>query len=601
MATAVETKLTGALRGAMDNLSRLLDLVGKPAWTTPALVSLGLLSSLAEAVGITLILVFLYTAMGEVEGAIAAGGLVGRVLQFLTGWIGGTSMLGLAILVLIVARAALALAYSLVSANISEGISERARNMVHRQYLSAPYAFVQRHEQAQLMEVLGTESWMVAQAYSAVTRLIINGCSILVFGILLVGISWKITLVALVGTLLISAALRRLSEPARRLGMESKLVHQDLGEHMLVTLHGLRAIRAYAQEDAHQQRFEASSAKARDTAMSLVRLSSWIGPATDVGYFGILCVIIAGAGWWGVEFVVTLAAVALLYRLQPHARELESRLLGLSQMQPQLQSLRVMLEPDKGYLLDGPREIAEIGQEIVFDDVSFSYAGGQQVLDRLSFRIPAGKTTALIGNSGAGKTTIVNLLLRLYEPVSGTIRVDGHKLDDLRRAAWLGLIGVAGQDVDLVEGTVADNLRMARHDAGEEEMRAAAQSAGVAEFVEGLPEGFDTWIGQEGMRFSGGQRQRIGLARALLRDPRFLILDEAMSALDQGLEDRIRHTIENRLAGRTLLVITHRLETLRDAAHAVWIDNGRVKAEGHPHDILRLVAGQSEIVSPLET
>ncbi len=186
-------------------------------------------------------------------------------------------------------------------------------------------------------------------------------------------------------------------------------------------------------------------------------------------------------------------------------------------------------------------------QSIRFEGISFAYADGlPPALDDVSFEIPAGRTTALVGASGAGKTTLIHLLLRLYAPGAGTIRIDGVPLQDLKRTDWLGLLAVAGQDVDLIEGTVLDNIRMADAEASQDDVLAAARMAGVDEFVDALPEGYETWIGQQGHRFSGGQRQRLGLARALLRKPQLLILDEAMNALDSALERRIRQAIADR-------------------------------------------------------
>jgi len=213
--------------------------------------------------------------------------------------------------------------------------------------------------------------------------------------------------------------------------------------------------------------------------------------------------------------------------------------------------------------------------------VTFQYEkGSEPALKDVTFEIPAGVTTALVGASGAGKTTIINLLLRLYQPSSGRIWVDDMPLEEVRRTDWLKLLAVAGQDVDLIEGTVIDNIRMADINATEAEVVAASRIAGVSEFVEELSEGYATWIGQQGMRFSGGQRQRIGLARAILRNPEFLMLDEAMSALDRTLEERIRGAIHERFAGRTLLIITHRVETVVDAEHVIRIEEGRVVEEG---------------------
>jgi ABC-type multidrug transport system fused ATPase/permease subunit len=181
---------------------------------------------------------------------------------------------------------------------------------------------------------------------------------------------------------------------------------------------------------------------------------------------------------------------------------------------------------------------------------------------------------------------VINLLLRLYEPTAGSITVDGVPLDEIRRSDWLALLAVAGQDVDLVEGTVMDNIRMAGGDASDEAVVAAAQVAGAHEFIEDLPGGYNTWIGQQGMRLSGGQRQRVGLARAVLREPAFLLLDEATNALEPALERRIRAAIRGRFNGSTILVITHRPESVTSADHVVCIEGGRVVAEGAPHDLL---------------
>lgn len=571
-----------ARRAALDHLSRLLRIAQAPRWATPALITLGLASSIAETLGITLIILFFYSAMGQLEQAASVGGVLGRALTYASGWFGSSLQMAAVILLLIVARGGLAFANSIISAYVSEQINEKARNLIHEQYLTVSYSFIQRHEQAQLMEVLGTESWMVAGAYRSLTRIVISGCSILVFAIFLLALSWQITLIAIVGSLLISRGLRRLSEPAQELGKRVKRVHQQLGEHMLLTLEGLRTIRAYGQEGLHQQRFIRSSAEARRTSLALTRLSSLLSPLTEVGYLGILCVIIAGSSLWDTNFATTLAAVALLYRLQPYTREIDSNLLYLAQIEPQLRSVRTMLrKDDKHYPQPGHQPMHALRKGIRFENVTFQYQGGSKpALQDATFEIPAGVTTALVGASGAGKTTIINLLLRLYQPSSGTIWVDDVPLEDVRRTDWLRLLAVAGQDVELVEGTVIDNIRMADNDATDEDVVAASRVAGVAEFIESLPEGYRTWIGQQGLRFSGGQRQRLGLARAILRNPGFLMLDEAMSALDRELEGQLRGAIEDRFAGRTILMITHRLEAVLNADNVIRIEDGRVVAAG---------------------
>jgi ABC-type multidrug transport system fused ATPase/permease subunit len=568
-----------ARRLALEHLSALLRLLPKPAWATPVLIALGLATSLAETLGITLIVAFLYSALGQSgDAAAVVGGLLGQALDRASAVLPSPALMALGILVLIVARAGLAYANRAISAEVGERISEAARNRIHEHYLTAPYAFMQRHQQAQLMEVLGTESWLIAHAYRSLTRLLIGACSVVVFGAFLLALSWQITLTAIVGSIATSLLLRRLSRPAQALGMQVKEVHQDLGEQMLMTIEGLRTIRAYGQERLHQERFVRSSARARHTSLALTRLWALLDPITEVGYLAVLCVIVAAAVHLNVGLANILAATALLYRLQPHVREIEGHLLYLAQIEPQLRSVRSMLHTDGTPHEDqGHRPIDALRRGIRFEGVGFTYAGGlRPALDNVSFDIPAGRTTALIGPSGAGKTTLIHLLLQLYTPGAGTISVDGVPLQDLRRTDWLALLAVAGQDVDLIEGSVLDNIRMADPNASHDDVLAAARLAGVAEFVVPLTEGFETWIGQQGHRFSGGQRQRLGLARALLRKPQLLILDEAMNALDGELAARIRKAIDAHLPACAVLVISHHADAVRDADHVVHLDGGHV-------------------------
>ena len=577
-----------ARRAALAELFRLLRVAPLPRWATPLLIALGLAASLAETVGITLVLLFFYLAMGQVELATSTSGLLGDALRQTTNWFHSSTETAFVVLVLIVARGALSFANTLISARVGEQINEAARNRVHLQYLSASYSFFQRHDEAHLMEVLGTETWLISGAYSSLTRIIVSSCSIFLFVSFLFALSVKITVTAIAASMIISAGLRYLARPMQELGSGVKQVHQRLGEHMLMTIQGMRTIRAYGQEDVHQDRFERASTDARRVALGLARLSALVSPLTEVGYLMVLCLVIASADLWGIGFATSLTAVALLYRLQPHMRELETSLLYMAQIEPQLRSIRLMLSTDdKEYPKHGQFAISKLSDRISFRKVTFRYdSRSDPALDDVSFDIPAGKVTALIGASGAGKTTIVNLLLRLYSATEGIIRVDGRPIEDVGRTDWLALLAIAGQDVDLVEGTVIDNVRMAKNDASEEEVLHALRVAGISELVEALPDKYNTWIGQHGLRFSGGQRQRLGLARAIVRNPQFLILDEAMNALDRTLEESVKRAVQVQLKGRTLLLITHRLEFVLDADHLICVEAGRVCAEGSPSKLL---------------
>ena len=585
---AADNKSPNSRLTAISDLAHLLRLTPRPGRATILLIVLGLLSSFAEPLGVTLILLFVYSAMGQVDAIASAGGAIGSVLAFAARQFDEPIEIAFVILFLIALRGALAYAFSLVGAAVSARISETAMNLIHKQYLSVSYDYIRKHEKAQLMEVLGTESWMLAGAHANLAKIVVHLCSILIFGSFLLILSWRVTLIAVAGSVLIVLGMRLLSKPARRIGREVKQVHQDLAEQMLITLEGMRTIRAYGLEDMHQRRFLSHSERARENSIAQSRLSTLLNPLTEVGYLAILCVIIALGSYLNASFAAIIGCVLMLYRLQPHIWGLESSMLQLAQVEPQLRSVRSMLETkNKHYPAPGTIPFPRLIRGISFDHVTFGYRDGHPpVLNDVSFEIPAGRTTALVGASGAGKTTVVNLLLRLYDPDLGTIKVDGVDLAAVSRRDWLGQLAVAGQDVELVEGTVANNIGMARDNATMEEIIDAARIAGVEEFVTPLEDGFDSWIGQDGLDFSGGQRQRLGLARAILRDPQILILDEAMSALDRDLEDRIRSALDTRLKGRTLLLITHRIETVLSADNIVCIANGRVVSSGRPQSLL---------------
>lgn len=578
----------GRRRLTADELRRLFRFAAPQAWAAPVLVVLGFAASLAETLGITLVVVFLYAAIGHGVAAPSAGGPLDWVFAMVRTHlsVSDDSTVAIAGLIfgLITAKAGLSLAYSVVSSRVRHRLSEVVRNGLHRRFLMAPYTEIRRHDQGDLLNLLATSSWSIAEACMSATRVLINACSIVVFGAFLLSLSWQLTAIAAVGSIALFLALHLLTDRARRLGASNKDINQNLAARTLVVLQGMRTIRAFAQEARYQREFERSSAEARATSFSLERLYALINPATEIGYFALLCVIVAVAEAIATPFATTLACVALLYRLQPHMRELEGHLLHLAQLEPEMRSVLGMLGPgERTCLPPGSVRFDGLRDGVRFEDVTFTHPGAARpALARASFTIPAGRITAIVGESGAGKTTIVNLLIQLYSADSGTILVDGVPLDRLSRADWLTRLAVAGQDVELVEGTIEENIRMSRPEADAAEMRAASAAAGALGFIEAQPDGFESWIGQQGLNLSGGQRQRIGIARAVLRDPELLILDEATNALDAALEDAIRTNLRSAFAGRTLLLITHRMETALAADHVVLVQEGGIAGTGAP-------------------
>ncbi len=525
--------------------------------------------------------------MGRTSEIFSPGSVVGNALNSVISTTGSGKILLLTIFTLILARIGLIYSYSMITASVRYRLSETVRNRLSQQFLGVSYDFILRHDQGKLLNTWTYESWLIGDMYLSLGRVLINSCSAVIFIGFLAKISWQLLLVGGSGIFLLALAMHFLSKPARNMGRRARTEHEKIAKRMLVMLQGMRAVRVFAQERQYHRRFEAASAKVRQISISYERLQALVSPAVQSGYLLVLAAIVLASNLWGISFVATLAFVALLYRLQPCMRDLEINVLNIAQLEASAASVISMLDSsDKVYLPSGTASCGGLRRDIRFEAVSFAYADGtSRSLDQISFTIPAGSVTALVGMSGAGKTTIANLLLRLYQPVSGSILIDGVPLGDLSRESWLSRIAAAGQDMELIEGTVCDNLRVARPEASLSEIRKAAETAHILDTIECLPEGFDTWIGQHGLKLSGGQRQRLGLALALLRDPDILILDEATNALNGGLEHAVLNAVRRELAGRTLLIITHRLESALLADRVICIGAGSVLEAGSPTEL----------------
>jgi len=554
-------------------------------WAPPTLLVLGLGAALADGISVSLVVLFLYTLIGKADDALLPGGIVSQVFQTAQD-LGGKSStaLGLLIFAVVLVKTALNMAYGLVTTTVKNGISEDMRLRVHAQYLAVSYDYIQRHEYADMLNVLAKESWSIPDAYYIVTRIAINICGIAVLGTFLLAVSWQLTAIAIAGSSIIFFVTQRFAGPLRRLYEKAITLNNELGHRMLTTLQGMRTIRAFAREEYDRARFQKASMAVRKSFVRMGWSHSFVGPIGDIGHLAVLGLIAASAGALGIGASAALAAIALLYRLQPQVQELQGNWLNLATMDPSLRVVRGVIDKsDKQYLPEGSKPFEGLKQEIRFEAVSLTYPGAHKpALDKVSFAIPRGHTVAIVGPSGCGKTTIVNLLLRLYRPDSGLITVDGTPLFELRRTQWLGKLAVAGQDVELIDGTIDENITIGRDELAVRGKREATTAAGILDFIEQTESGFDTWVGERGLNISGGQRQRIGLARALFGNPETLILDEATSALDGSLEAEVRGNIGRYSKGKTLILITHRLETVLLADHIVCIEDGRVVEQGVP-------------------
>ena len=357
------------------------------------------------------------------------------------------------------------------------------------------------------------------------------------------------------------------------------------------TLSGVRVVRAFGQERRHGSRFAELNDENRDANMKTVYLNAAYFPSVE------LLSAVATAGillYGGNQVLDDEATIGVLASFVFYLQSFFDPIQSLSQLYTTYQAGMAALdkifelldeEPD---ITDRPDaiELPRVRGEIEFEDVNFSYDGEQPALTELSLVVPPGQTVALVGATGAGKSTFAKLVARFYDPDDGRVLVDGHDLRDVSERSLRSQLGIVPQEGFLFSGTIRDNIAFGRPDAGDDEVQAAARAVGAHEFIERLPDGYDTEVGERGGHLSAGQRQLVAFARAAAADPRILILDEATSNVDVRTEAQIERGLRRLLAGRTAIVIAHRLSTIRGAGRIVVLDHGRIAEQGTHEELL---------------
>ncbi len=363
-----------------------------------------------------------------------------------------------------------------------------------------------------------------------------------------------------------------------------------LGAQLAANLEGVETIKAFVAEGREVERIRALSDAYRSANRKAIVLSSAFSPLIRMAIvLGFTATVVWG-GWLTVTGAVAVGSYSVLVFL---TQRLLWPLTRLGQTVDLYQ--RAMASTDRILdLLDEPGAEDEDGRDLPtplegrvrFEGVRFAYPGRPPVLHGIDLTLEPGRVTAVVGPTGAGKSTLLRLLLRFHDPTEGRITLDGVDVRELSRPALRQAVGLVSQRVFLFDGTVAENLRYGAPDAPDEALRAAAHAAEAHPFIEALPEGYETRIGERGQQLSGGQRQRLSIARALLRDPPVLVLDEATSAVDNETEAAIQRSLTRAAAGRTTLVIAHRLSTIRHADRIVVLDEGRVVEAGSHEELV---------------
>ena len=569
-------------------------------------LAVGLLTTFLASLldGVTLVILIpllkhLFGTAGQLRpGSTHLESLIYRVTEPLVSGLSPAEAAGRLVVLLAIGlllKNALSYASSQISVGVQEGLVRDLRTRIFAHLLTLDLGFFQRTRAGQLIsgmitEVDQTKTVITASLLSLFQNIVVVATTLVVLS----QISLRLTLLTLAFVpflvLLLQSLLTRLRRHSRARARERGEVTATITER----IGAIRLIRSYGEEAREAGRFGSQANRYRKEVIRTQRYSSLTSPLTEV-FSGFLVILIIWAatkpGLIGLPaalapetiIVFLMAALKLTSPLKTIASYPAVMAVTLASAE---RVFEILDEPSSERDQPGESE-ARFQQEVRYDQVSFRYGNGDPVLSDVSFTLPRGRVVALVGPSGAGKTTLADLLPRFHDPTGGQILMDGVPLTRLNRRSIRSLLGVVSQDTVLLNDTVHANIAYGSPGATRADVEAAAEAANAAGFIAQLPQGYDTVLGERGTRLSGGQRQRVAIARALLRDPPILILDEATSALDTESERLVQQAIDRLVRQRTVLVIAHRLATVRDADEIVVLDAGRVVQRGTHDELFR--------------
>ncbi len=465
------------------------------------------------------------------------------------------------------------------------------RRDVHSHVLNLPVRFFDSTTSGNLVSRIMTDAEGVRNLIGTGIVQLIGGVVSAVLGLsVLFYLNWWLTTIILVMLVIFGACMSFAFTKLRPLFRERGKINAEVAGRLTESIGGIRNVKAYVAEDRERGVFKDGTDRIfKNVSSTMTGISLNMAISTlIVGAIGMLMIVVGGKAiargeMTSGDFVMYLIFVGLVtapvVQIAAIGTQITEAFAGLDR----IRDLRNMITEDAG---DEKRAACkELSGDIRFDNVMFEYVAGKPVLKHISLHAPAGTTTALVGSSGSGKSTLVSLVMAFNRPQSGIVSVDGHDLASLKLRDYRSHIGVVLQDNFLFDGTVSQNIAFSKPGASDDEIRAAARLANCEEFVLGFEKGYDTIVGERGVKLSGGQRQRIAIARALLASPRILILDEATSSLDSESEALIQDGLKKLRAGRTTFVIAHRLSTIRSADQILVLEDGIIVERGS-HDQL---------------
>jgi subfamily B ATP-binding cassette protein MsbA len=496
----------------------------------------------------------------------------------------------LAIVAIFVARAILGFIGDYVMSWVSNHVVTDLRQAMFIKLLTLPNRFFGDNLSGRVMSRITYDVNGVTGAATGTLTILVKD-SLSIMGLLgwLLYLNWKLTMVTIFMVPFIAIAVRVFSKRLRYIAKASQEAQGEITQVLQETIEGYKVIKIFAGHQYETDRFIAVQQKQRRLNMRGTVAAAAQGPIVQF-FAAIALATIMGTAMYQVandkttvgSFVSFITAMLMLLAPLKRITDINAPIQrGLAAAESVFGLLDTLPEDDQGTETLKPPAHGEAGL-VEFDQVCFTYPGAERpALDNVSFAIQPGECVALVGQSGSGKTTIANLLPRFFHIDSGEIRINGHKLENIRLASLREQIALVSQEVVLFNDTIAANIAYgSRRNASPEEIQAAAKAAHALEFIEKLPQGFDTMVGEHGVKLSGGQRQRLAIARALLKDAPILILDEATSALDTESERHVQAALDELMRGRTTLVIAHRLSTIERSDRIIVLSQGRIVESG---------------------
>jgi ABC-type multidrug transport system fused ATPase/permease subunit len=468
------------------------------------------------------------------------------------------------------------------------------RMSVQKHVLHLPVSYFDSTKTGVLISRIMTDAEGVRNLVGTGLIQLIGGLLTAVIGIgVLFALNWRLTTIMLVVLLsfgfLMAVAFSRL----RPLFRERSVINAEVTGRLAESVGGVRILKVYVAEKREEERFGEGVMRLFDNVRKSITGTSLVGAGATVivGAIGVLMIVVGGrsiingtmtlGGLVMYIFFVGLVAAPLI-QIASVGTQISEAFAGLDR----IRELRDMATEDQED--EARARMLEISGRVEFQDVSFSYAPGVPVLKHVSFVANSGSTTALVGSSGSGKSTLIGLVMAFNRPDSGEIRIDDQALVDVRLRDYRSQLGVVLQDNFLFDGTIRENIAFARPEATDEQIREVSHIAHCDEFINGFAQGYDTIVGERGVKLSGGQRQRVAIARAILADPRILILDEATSSLDSESEALIRDGLQSLRHGRTTFVIAHRLSTIESADQILVLEGGEIVERGTHRQLIGL-------------